>query len=189
MTNFLSLTTKLSATAVLAMFALGGCATVITAKQQPLAETAVATAAPADSDNDGVPDDQDACPDTRPGAAVDHKGCEIIGTLENAHFEFDSAALTSEATETLNGIAEKVKSFADRMFEVAGHTDSMGSDDYNITLGEKRAISVVEYLGRAGVSSEQLTIKTYGESKPVASNDTDDGRAKNRRVEVIEISN
>ena len=189
MNDSLRLISKLSLSALVAMFALSGCASIISAKVEPAQDAIVAVAAPSDSDNDGVPDDKDACPETRPGVAVDHKGCEIVGTLENPHFEFDSAALTNKASEVLNSIAVKIRSLGQRRFEVAGHTDSKGSDEYNNNLGEKRAISVVEFLNRAGVSSDRLTIRTYGESQPIASNDTEEGQSKNRRVEIVEISN
>ena len=71
------------------------------------------------------------------------------------------------------------------MVEVAGHTDSMGSEAYNQGLSERRAQSVQDYLVSKGVKAQRLTAKGYGESMPVASNDTDAGRAENRRVELI----
>ncbi len=176
---------KLAAFGVLATMTLGGCA--MTAKQAPLPATAVATPAPAimDSDGDGVPDDMDACPGTPPGATVDHKGCEIVGKLENAHFQFDSAALTNDAKVVMDRIVSMIRQFPDRKFEVAGHTDAMGSDEYNSRLGERRAIAVVEYFTRSGIPSGQLVVHTYGESNPIADNDSETGRAMNRRVEIV----
>ena len=184
MSSPITVSTKTLLIAVLATFALGGCA--VTAKKIPLAQ-AVATPAPEikDSDGDGVPDDADECPNTRPGATVDDRGCEIIGTLDNAHFEFDSSRLTDEATAVLDSIIAVIKTVGDRRFEVGGHTDSMGSDSYNNRLGERRAISVVEYMTRMGIAASQLSVVSYGESKPVASNDSEEGRAKNRRVEIV----
>ena len=171
---------------LLATFTLGGCA--FTAKKEPPPQ-AVATPAPAiqDSDGDGVPDGVDECPDTRPGATVDDRGCEIIGKLENAHFAFDSAMLTDEAKGVLAKIISVLRAIPDRKFEVAGHTDSLGSDGYNAKLGERRAIAVVEYLTRMGVDASRLVLRSYGESRPIAGNDTEEGQAKNRRVEVVEL--
>ncbi len=165
-----------------------GCA--VSAKQPPAGADVVARPAPAaalDSDGDGVPDDADACPGTRAGAEVDHKGCEILGKVENAHFAFDSAALTGEAMTMLNDLAARLNALSGGRFEVAGHTDSMGSDSYNDRLGQRRAISVVEYLTRRGVPAERLLLRSYGESRPVVSNDSEEGRAMNRRVEIVQV--
>ncbi|MFT5112107.1 MAG: OOP family OmpA-OmpF porin [Parasphingorhabdus sp.] len=176
---------KIFAITVISTFVLGGCA--ISAKKEPPPE-AVATPAPViqDSDGDGVPDGVDECPNTRAGATVDDRGCEILGTLENAHFEFDSSVLTDKARMILDKVAMVIKGVSGRKFEVAGHTDSKGSDEYNSGLGERRAVSVVEYMTSMGVSPSKLQLHSYGESKPIASNDTEDGRAMNRRVEIIE---
>jgi OmpA-OmpF porin, OOP family len=192
MNNMSPMVSKLVISSVISVFALGGCTTIVSsAKKEPMVAAAVATPAPApmvkDSDNDGVPDDKDACPNTRPGATVDHKGCEIIGTLENPHFEFDSAALTADARGILDKIVTVIKGVPERKFEIAGHTDSKGSDDYNSRLGESRAISVVEYMTRAGINADHLMVRSYGESKPIASNDDEAGQAMNRRVEVVEV--
>jgi outer membrane protein OmpA-like peptidoglycan-associated protein len=170
---------------------LAGCA--ISAKQAPVGADAVAQpapiaeAGPVDSDGDGVFDDSDACPGTRAGAEVDHKGCEILGRVENAHFAFDSATLTGEAMAMLDALAQRLNALPGGRFEVAGHTDSMGSEGYNDRLGQRRAISVVEYLDRRGVAADRLVLRSYGESRPVASNDTEQGMAMNRRVEIVQV--
>jgi OOP family OmpA-OmpF porin len=72
--------------------------------------------------------------------------------------------------------------------EVAGHTDSVGSEEYNMGLSDRRANSVKDYLISQGITATRLTARGYGESQPVASNDTDAGRAQNRRVELIVLS-
>ena len=179
-----------------ALFVLGGC--VSTAKQPPA--SAIATPAPAtasafvDSDGDGVPDGQDACPGTPPGAIVDHKGCEIIERLDNTYFEYDSAALTASAMQALDAVAGRISRAGDRKFEVAGHTDAKGTEEYNDRLGQRRAISVIEYLTRRGVPAAQLVIRSYGETRPIAPNtkpdgsDDPEGRALNRRVEIVELA-
>jgi len=182
---------KFFALSVLSTFVLGGCASIMSSAKEEPAAPAETVAAPApmvkDSDNDGVPDDQDACPNTRAGASVDHKGCEIIGKLENTHFEFDSSKLTGEAREILDRVSTRISQFPERKFELAGHTDSIGTDDYNNRLGASRASSVFKYLTGGGIAADQLMVKSYGESKPVASNDTEEGRAMNRRVEIVEL--
>ena len=82
----------------------------------------------------------------------------------------------------------------DRRFEVAGHTDARGTDEYNHRLGQRRAISVVEHLARAGVPAERLVVRSYGESRPIAPNarpdgsDDPEGRALNRRVEIVDLA-
>ena len=155
---------------------------------------APAIAAVADSDGDGVPDDQDACPGTPPGATVDHKGCEVVERLDSTYFEYDSAALTPNAMTALDRVAQQVMSFSSRKFEVAGHTDAKGTDEYNNRLGQRRAISVFEYLNRNGVPTERLVVRSYGETQPIASNtkpdgsDDPEGRALNRRVEIVDLA-
>lgn len=183
-----------SVTAFAAVLLLGGC--IATAKQTPAPATAMATPAPAfvDSDGDGVADDQDACPGTPPGATVDHKGCEVIERLDSAYFEYDSAVLTPEAMRALDRVAERIAGFRDRRFEIAGHADAKGTESYNDRLGQRRAISVTEYLTRAGVPAGQLVLRSYGETRPIAPNtrpdgsDDPEGRALNRRVEVIDLA-
>lgn len=142
-----------------------------------------------DSDGDGVLDNRDKCPGTPAGVRVDADGCRILTQgdvikLEGVFFEFDSAKLKSESQTRLDRDAASLNRNAGVRVEIAGHTDSVGSDTYNQSLSQKRAESVREYLLSQGVSSSQLTARGYGESNPVASNTTDDGRAQNRRVEM-----
>jgi OOP family OmpA-OmpF porin len=104
--------------------------------------------------------------------------------IPGVNFEFNSAKLTPKANGLLDEAASGIKQTPNTMYEVAGHTDSIGSDAYNLRLGGQRAASVVQGLQSRGVSASQLTAKSYGESKPVASNETAEGRAQNRRVEI-----
>jgi OOP family OmpA-OmpF porin len=140
-----------------------------------------------DLDGDGVLNEHDKCPNTRPGAVVDLDGCEVeaVIELEGVHFDFDKATLKPEAKVILNEAAALLNQHERVVIEVAGHTDSMGSDAYNQGLSERRANSVRDYLVEKGVRASRLTAKGYGESMPVASNDTKEGRAENRRVELI----
>jgi len=140
-----------------------------------------------DLDGDGVPNERDKCPNTRPGAVVDLDGCEVeaVIELEGVYFDFDKATIKPEGKAVLNEAAALLKKHERVVVEVAGHTDSVGSDAYNQGLSERRANSVKDYLTSQGVTATRLTAKGYGEAQPVASNDTQEGRAENRRVELI----
>lgn len=141
---------------------------------------------PLDSDGDGVPDYLDKCPNTTKGLKVDATGCvrdaQTI-VLQNVNFEFNKDTLTVDAKGVLNDVAKGLVSQPDLKVEIAGHTDSKGSNSYNQKLSERRAASVKSYLISQGVGASQLVSKGYGEVQPVATNDTDAGRAQNRRVE------
>lgn len=136
-----------------------------------------------DSDNDGVIDANDRCPDTLSNVKVDKYGCEIIA-LKGVHFETNSAKLTSSSLMILDTAANTLKKRGDIKVQVAGHTDSMGSAAYNQQLSAKRAETVRQYLVNKGVNSNNLSARGYGEGEPVASNSNAAGRAENRRVEL-----
>jgi OOP family OmpA-OmpF porin len=140
-----------------------------------------------DLDGDGVPNERDKCPNTRKGAVVDLDGCEVEAVIElgGVHFDFDKATLKPEAKVVLNEAAALLGKHERVVVEIAGHTDSIGSETYNQGLSERRAAAVKDYLTSSGVKASRLSSKGYGESRPVASNDTEEGRAENRRVEMI----
>lgn len=139
-----------------------------------------------DDDGDGVVNRLDECPDTRVGARVDVNGCEIrdVIRLPGVTFETNSDRLLPGAEDVLADAAATLRMNSDISVEVAGHTDSQGAAEYNESLSERRALTVRDYLIRAGVSASQLTARGYGESEPVADNNTAAGRAQNRRVEL-----
>jgi iron complex outermembrane receptor protein len=143
-----------------------------------------------DLDGDGVLNERDKCPNTRPGAVVDLDGCEVeaVISLEGVHFDFDKATLRPDAIAILDKAVGLLKTQAKVVVEVAGHTDSVGSEEYNQGLSERRANAVRDYLESQGITATRLTARGYGEAQPVASNDTDEGRAQNRRVELIVLS-
>lgn len=114
------------------------------------------------------------------------KGAKI--TLNNVFFDFDKATLKSTSKPELDRLVEALASRATMTIEVDGHTDSTGPEEYNLTLSERRAKAVVNYLSGKGVDTERLTVKFFGESQPTTSNDTREGRSKNRRVEFKIIS-
>lgn len=140
-----------------------------------------------DLDGDGVPNERDKCPNTRKGAVVDLDGCEVeaVIALDGVHFAFDKATLTPKAKTILDGAAALLDKNERVVVQVAGHTDSIGTEAYNQGLSDRRANSVKDYLVSKGVRASRLTARGYGESQPVASNDTEAGRAENRRVELI----
>lgn len=144
-----------------------------------------------DSDGDGVFDDRDRCPDTPRGVAVDNNGCPRQGsaTLQGVNFEYNSARLTAESRPVLDEVAADLKKYPQLQVELQGHTDSIGSDAFNLRLSDQRAQSVREYLLSKGVGTRQLEAKGYGESQPVADNKTETGRAENRRVVMRVIAN
>jgi len=141
---------------------------------------------PLDSDGDGVPDYQDQCPDTPAGAEVNSLGCEEDLVLRDVNFEFDSAQLTSTAESILDDVSEKLMANDTLRIRLEGHTDSIGPASYNKELSQRRADSVKAYLVSKGFPAENITTIGYGEEQPVASNDTAEGRAQNRRVELGE---
>jgi OmpA-OmpF porin, OOP family len=146
---------------------------------------------PADSDQDGVTDDRDRCPGTPRGVAVDANGCPQKGsiTLEGVTFDYDSARLTPDSAIALDDIAAGLKKYPRLKVELQGHTDSKGPDAYNLSLSQKRADAVRDYLLKDDVPSTQMTAKGYGEGQPIADNKTDEGRSKNRRVVMFVLDN
>ncbi|WP_241674367.1 OmpA family protein [Candidatus Methylobacter oryzae] len=164
-------------------------------KPRPPARTEppVAAAAPApsrvdrDSDGDGVLDSVDQCPGTMRGARVDNTGCPVRLVLKGQHFQKNSAALTLNAKIILDDTAKSLIADPQKNdIEVQGHTSSEGSSAYNMKLSQRRAQSVVDYLQSKGVTNK-LMARGYGESQPIADNRTAQGRAANRRVELIWI--
>jgi len=141
-----------------------------------------------DSDNDGVPDQNDRCPGTLAGLATDNRGCAARAEqssvrLEGVTFELNSANLTADAAQTLRQVADALRGEPNLRAEIAGHTDSSGDDAYNQGLSQERASSVLQYLVSQGIERERLVARGYGETQPVADNGTAAGRERNRRVE------
>jgi OOP family OmpA-OmpF porin len=108
-----------------------------------------------------------------------------IGELKGAHFAFDSARLTSEGESRLSETVAIMQKHPDMRVSCNGYTDSIGSEAYNMRLGQRRADSVKEYLVSQGIESSRISTQSFGKSNPVASNDTAEGRAENRRVEIV----
>jgi OOP family OmpA-OmpF porin len=142
-----------------------------------------------DDDGDGVNNCLDRCLRTPANSTVDSTGCPVKLILNGQHFNYDSAELTLNAKELLDGVAESLANYPQKnAIEVQGHASSEGSTEHNMRLSQRRAASVVSYLKAKGVSN-QLSATGYGESRPIAENETEAGRSENRRVELIWIEN
>jgi outer membrane protein OmpA-like peptidoglycan-associated protein len=119
------------------------------------------------------------------GVSVTRMGDNItLNMPSNITFALNSADLNSQFFSALEGVGVVLKEYNKTVVEIAGHTDSSGSDEYNRTLSQRRAQAVASYLTSQGVKSERLITVGAGESHPIASNDTEQGRASNRRVEL-----
>jgi len=164
----------------------------------PKGATVDATGCPMDSDGDGVYDGIDKCPDTPKELAVDEFGCPIkvsetetkfldTGVISTTaiNFKFNKAEVTTESYPALDEIGEILVKWPELKVEIGGHTDSKGSESYNMKLSGERADAVKAYLVKKfpSLNTGNLTTKGYGEGSPVATNDTEEGRASNRRVE------
>ena len=148
-----------------------------------------------DSDADGVPDGKDECPNTPNGAPVDERGCRILFqggekrvVLQGVNFEFNKATLTEDSRNILLEVAKSLAANPGVRVEVGGHTDSKGTNAYNLGLSRERAKTVEDFLEANGVSPAQISSRGYGEARPVASNKTEEGRAQNRRVELNRLN-
>ena len=119
------------------------------------------------------------------GVSVTRMGDNITLNMPSSiTFALNSADLNAQFYNALNGVTMVLKEYNKTVIEVAGHTDSSGSDQYNMQLSERRAQSVASYLSSQGVQSSRLITVGAGETRPVASNDTEQGRSANRRVEM-----
>jgi len=115
---------------------------------------------------------------------VDGGQAILVNLPEGVTFDVGSFALKPEFRATLDKVAESLKQYPNSLIDVYGHTDSTGSDAYNQTLSENRARTVANYLSMQGVAPARIRSQGYGETMPVADNATDEGRRKNRRVEI-----
>lgn len=142
---------------------------------------------PLDSDNDGVYDSFDKCPNTPKGSTVDKDGCEVsISLLIN--FDTNKSIVKEEYYSEIEKVANFMKSYPNIKVEIAGHTDSRGNRENNIKLSQDRANAVMDILvNKYGIDKARVSAKGYGPDKPIDTNDTEAGRAKNRRVEAVII--
>jgi OOP family OmpA-OmpF porin len=106
-------------------------------------------------------------------------------TLHGVNFDFDKATLQPGADAVLDEVVRLMRDNPDLQVEIEGHTDNIGSRDYNLDLSQRRAETVRGYLVRHGIAAERMTSRGYGFDRPVTSNETEEGRARNRRVELV----
>ncbi len=146
---------------------------------------------PRDSDGDGVPDYQDECPDSARGARVDEKGCYIELEEEvtidmSIEFDTDKAQIRDDHVPELNRAIDFLRQYPTTQAVIEGHTDSTASEAYNQALSERRAKAVYDYMvDEADIDAGRLSHEGFGESRPIATNDTAEGRQKNRRVTAV----
>ncbi len=147
-----------------------------------------------DADNDGIPDTKDACPREpgQPDPDPKKNGCpkfiklegSTVRVLQQVHFQTASATILPDSFPMLGEIVALLKANPSiKKMRVEGHTDNRGNADYNLDLSKRRAASVVSYLVTHGVEADRLESEGYGLTKPIESNDTEEGRLANRRVE------
>ncbi len=192
------------------------CAGSVEAKVAVPVAAPVVKAAPIDSDDDGVPDAIDQCPNTPAGAKVDARGCELDSDgdgivdrldqcpntpagvrvdatgcplpktlkLEGVRFDNDSDVLRHESDVILDEATATLKRYPEFKVEVAGYTDSRGGSAHNLDLSSRRAKAVMDYFIAHGIAADRLSAKGYGEANPVANNYLEEGRMKNRRVDL-----
>jgi OmpA-OmpF porin, OOP family len=151
------------------------------------------TCADLDDDGDGVNNCDDKCPNSTAGQTIGPDGCPVPVTIDlrGVNFDFDKSTLRPDAIATLDEAVSVLRQYPDLRVEVAGHTDSKGTDEYNQSLSERRAAAVYDYLTSNGIDAGRLVGPNgYGESRPIAPNSNDDGsdnpegRAQNRRTEL-----
>ncbi|MFT3919173.1 OmpA family protein [Cloacibacterium sp.] len=126
-----------------------------------------------------------------PGAQVErvNEGIKITLSENTVNFDFNSAALTTVSKSNLDKLAGVMVQYPDTNINVYGHTDSKGTDEYNLTLSQRRANSVIDYLVSKGIARTRLNAMGMGEKDPIATNETEAGRAQNRRVEFAITAN
>lgn len=136
-----------------------------------------------DTDGDTLVDIDDQCPKEKGPVAL--KGCppSFDGVLEGITFELNSAKIRPEAIPVLEAVAEQLTKFPKIRVRIHGHTDDRNTDAYNLKLSQRRAASVRQWLIDHGIAGSRMEVKGFGESKHLTSNDTEEGRAKNRRIE------
>ena len=140
-----------------------------------------------DGDGDSIPDAIDQCPDTVGGAKVEPDGCvrkAQVVVLPNIEFAYNRAELAPAGREVLDTVVRFMNDQPEIELEVWGHTDAVGSEVYNLRLSQKRAATAVAYLVEKGIAAKRLKSAGFGETRPLADNATEEGRERNRRVEL-----
>lgn len=143
-----------------------------------------------DTDGDGVPDDQDNCPEVK--GSADNDGCPEEKSkpfnYRNIQFEFNSSVLKTESYDILERISQQMKKNSSNSYQLSGNSSAEGTEKRNMMLSVDRANAVKAYLVNNGLEGSRLKTMGLGESNPIADNTTEAGRTKNRRVEIKPIN-
>jgi len=156
----------------------------------PAGATVNSTGCEVDSDKDGVVDSKDSCANTPEGAKVDNKGCRVmlkenVSIALNVQFGNNSDVITDNYASEIKTVADFMRQYPDTKVTIEGHTDSRGAAAYNQQLSQKRADAVRTFLiEKFNITADRVNAIGYGEAKPVADNNTAEGRAANRRVQA-----
>ena len=175
------------------VYRFGGSRKSMASSNEPPREGVQEVVEVADADRDGVPDANDLCSDTPRSYAVDKDGCPIaieeVARVELlVNFDFDRSEVKEQYLPEIESVARFMEQYPDRVVELEGHTDSRGTDAYNLGLSQRRAeAAMAELVGRFGISPSRVSAKGFGESQPIGSNDSAQGRAENRRVITVVI--
>lgn len=141
-----------------------------------------------DSDGDGVVDSADQCATTLPGTEISSNGCGVLDrTLRSRSFDRGAAQIDVAMRKELDVLAEQLALFPDVRIAIEAHTDGKGSDDINVSVSRSRALAVRRYLLRRGTDDAQMDVRYFGESLPIADNNSEEGRALNRRVAIVTL--
>lgn len=146
-----------------------------------------------DSDGDGITNCNDRCPNSQAGQAIGPDGCPVPLTIDlrGVNFDFDKSTLRADAVAILSQAVSILSQYPQMRVEVAGHTDAIGSNEYNQDLSQRRARAVYDYMTGHGIDASRMSGPNgYGEVRPIAPNtnadgsDNPEGRARNRRTEL-----
>ncbi len=152
---------------------------VVVVEEKPVVKKVIG-----DDDGDGVLNNMDECPNTPAGVPVDGKGCPQTISL-HVNFNFDKANVLPKYDAQINQVADFMIKYPVYNVMLEGYTDSTGPEAYNLKLSDRRAAAVAESLKTKGVDGQKISTVGYGESNPIATNKTREGRAQNRRVDAV----
>ncbi len=165
-------------------YSFGNAASAAPAVAAAVAPAVQKTAVAGDDDGDGVMNNMDECPNTPANVAVDAKGCAVTISL-HVNFDFGKSTVLPKYDSEIGKVADFMKKYPVYKVSLEGYTDSIGSAAKNMKLSDKRSAAVAKVLEAKGVDADRISTAGYGESNPVASNKTKEGRAENRRVEAV----
>lgn len=138
---------------------------------------------PVDTDGDGLTDNKDRCPRSPAGAKVNAEGCWTV----TVHFDTGKSVIKAADAKTLTDAAKMLAASPATKMATTGHTDSKGVEKANQSLSDRRAKAVKDFLAKKGVGADRISTSALGQTKPVADNASETGRAMNRRTEIIEL--